>query len=140
MKPEYENKIDRLISRKYKAKLMNNTKWREVFTCIARLDIRFHIAWIDDANAQTNALHRVSLHEIGERGLHDSGIGGPFHYKEIHCVRIPKVFRVPKTMRGEVYDYDDIEQDVDVLLAAIRRLGQLPLTETGDYVEIHGYV
>lgn len=140
MKPDYENRIDGIISRKYKARLMNNTKWREVFTCLVRLDIRFYIVWIDGPASLRSPPHRVFLDDIDERGLGDSRIGGPFYYKEIHAVRVPRVLRMPKLMRGQVDGYEESEQEVGRLLEELHQMGQFPLNETDDYVEIYGYV
>lgn len=141
MGTKYEDELDRIISRRYKAKLMNNTKWREVFTCLAKRDIRFQVGWINTPDFPRDTVHSLfSERLVGERGLLDPGIGGPCYYKEIEYVRIPKVLRLPKVMRGEVYGYHEQEQDVAGLVAELHGLGQLPLTVMSDYVEIRGYV
>jgi hypothetical protein len=140
VKSAYEHKLDQLISRRFKAKLMNNTKWREVFTCLAKSELRFQVAWINAPDFPHDVLHSINLSWVGERGLLDPGIGGPCYYKEIAYIRIPTVLRLPKVMRGEVYSYQEKKQNVESLVAELHSLGQLPLTVMSDYVEIRGYI
>ncbi|MCK5943233.1 MAG: hypothetical protein KAI24_14735 [Planctomycetes bacterium] len=105
---------------------MNNTKWREVWLALAEMRLRIHFAFFRDADwNEANATKLrgpFSSSQVEERGIGDPGIGGPFLYKEILWVRVP---RVPGN-------------DVDGFLERVRSLGQLPMNVVPDYVEIRG--
>lgn len=107
---------------------------------MAKRELRFQVAWINAPDFPRDVLHSIELSLIGKRGLLDPRLGGPCYYKEIAYIRIPKSYRIAKAMRGEVYGYQVREQEVEGLLVELHGLGQLPLANTDDYVEIRGYI
>jgi hypothetical protein len=138
----FEEDLDRLIARKYKARLMNNTKWREVFRLLGKNDLQFAVGWVNDPDYTTEPCFRITEGLVEERGVRDPGIGGggPFLFKELEYVRVPAVYRVPKMMRGEVYGYQEIRQDIKAFLAQLGQLGDVPLVVSEDDVKITGYI
>lgn len=117
---------------------MNNTKWREVFICLAENNIRFSLSFIENP-AKKTALHNIYQSLVEERGVGDGGVG-PFEYKEIYLLQIPKTIRTPKMMRGEIYGYNETKQETQELLKSLDLLGQLPISETDEFIEINGYI
>jgi hypothetical protein len=139
MKNKNVTKIDKIIASQFKAKLMNNTKWREIFICLAEHKLSFYLVFIENPNAPQNSLHQINLSVIEEKGVGDNGIG-PFDYKEIYSLIVPKTVRIPKRNRNEIYGYNEIKQDSENLLKSLNKLGQLPLIETDETIEINGYI
>jgi len=119
-----ETRIDKKLRRLYSVQLMNNTKWREVWSLIAKLSLRLSMKYADDPNWQSNALWGpFRLDDVQENGIRDPGVGGPFLFKQILSIRIPKTF----------------QNDTEAFAAAIGKLGDLPVSETDEYIEILAY-
>ena len=57
----------------------------------------------------------------------------PFEYKWILCIRIPRQFR----LKDKVGYF--AEQDVELLKKIASEVGEMPIFETEDGVEIRGY-
>jgi len=112
---------------------MNDTKWREVFACMARHGLQFNIAWIRNDSWDTRILHRVWEAWIGRQGIRDPGIGGPCDYWEILWIRVPVA--LPSTYVSQVPK----RQPIEPFLADLASLGSLPQRQTEEYVEIRGY-
>lgn len=112
---------------------MNDTKWREVFACMARHGLKFGIAWVRNDAWDNQNLHRVPESWIGTHGIRDPGIGGPCDYWEILWIRVPVA--VPNDYLGKVPK----RQPIEPFLAELASLGSLPLKQTEKYVEVRGY-
>jgi hypothetical protein len=144
MKLNYEQKIDRIISLKFSTKLMNDTKWRELFTCLARLYLAFKVAYIDDENLLlSEKSYYISTDLIGDRGIKDPGIGsaGFCLYKQIYCICINRIPHIPKTPSEQKYLYYQRQQNnFNELLKELDKLGQIPINLLDDRLEIHGYI
>ncbi|MEO8074329.1 MAG: hypothetical protein ABI891_03310 [Acidobacteriota bacterium] len=117
---------------------MNNTKWREIFSCLAQNRTGYYLSFIDNPNAPKKNLDQMNLSSIKERGIGDS-CGGPYDYKQIHSLYIPKIIQVPKKMRGEIFGYNEIKQETEKLSKSLLSLGRLSLVETDEFIEIYGY-
>jgi hypothetical protein len=133
-KNNWEEKIDRLISLGFSTKLMNDTKWRELFICLAKLDLSFQIAWIDDPSQISNSLYYLPINLIDDRGIKDPGIGGPFLYKQIYYIRISKSPNKCQSLE------DRHQHKFDRLLTELDLLGQFPLNLLDEWLELYGYI
>ena len=117
----------RAMARSGSASLMNDTKWREVWEVLTALQLRFHIAFLGQPD--WNAQNSLSLYGpfrsdfVLHRGIRDPGVGGPFDYQDILWIRVPRVYR----------------NNVDEFLRQVGSLGQMPLFEGVDVVEVRGY-
>lgn len=114
-------------ARKLSASLMNDTKWREVWEILTDLRLRFYIAFLghNDWNVHNSAKLQgpFSRDYVLERGIRDPGIGGPFLYKHIQWIQVPKI-------RGN---------NVDEFSRRLEVLGRLPVFIDSNFLEIRGY-
>ncbi|MCL2309254.1 MAG: hypothetical protein FWC42_03115 [Proteobacteria bacterium] len=135
--PVYYSELTRRTrarARKFVAQ-MNNTKWREVFRIIARHKIGFQIAWVhgEEPLPTIHGLHNEEL--IDRTGLRDPGIGGPCFYWEILWLRFPYTLQYDNS-RGHIR----IEtQEIAPFLRELRSLGELPINESSQFVELLAY-
>jgi hypothetical protein len=112
--------------------LMNDTKWREVFSCACRHSLWFQISWLHDSSWPSDSLqHPVAENWLDTNGIRDPGIGGPCFYRDILWIRFP---RVRRDLR-----FGPARQPVQQFVDDLASLGVLPITETDEYVEIRGY-
>ena len=106
---------------------MNDTKWREVWTVLCELRLRVHFAYAGDEGWNAANAARLwgpfPMSYVQNDGIRDPGIGGPFRYKQILWIRVPRI----------------AGNDVDAFVARVKSLGQLPLRVERDYVEVRGY-
>ncbi|MDR3158366.1 MAG: hypothetical protein LBU11_05005 [Zoogloeaceae bacterium] len=126
-KSPWEKQLDEKLRKIFSARLMNNVKWRSIWEIICRLHVRIRIAYAgshewNEQNSDKSWGH-FTLDCIQERGIRDPGIGGPFLYKEILWVRIPK-------SHGN---------DTEAFKREVSQIGVDLFTETDEYVEILGY-
>ena len=133
---EAEKRDQNAISR-YSVTLMNNTKWREVFSVLyQKVGLPFEVAYVreEEEFRHASAPH-ISMLE--DDYIKDPGLGGgPTYYKEIFSIRIPRKenYRNPKT--GAASISEETSKD---LLKALHELGQLPIELTDEYIIIYGY-
>ena len=119
----WESKIDKKLRNRFSARLMNDTKWREIWLLIARHSLKVAMSYADTEHWNSASLWGpFATDYVQQRGIRDPGIGGPFLYKQILSIRIPK-----------------LNQDTSAFMADILQLGKLPLVETADQIEIVGY-
>jgi hypothetical protein len=118
---------DRKRAGRFPVSLMNDTKWREVWMVMTEMRLRFRFAYAgDDRWNEANSERLQGPFPAGyvqAKGIRDPGIGGPFFYKEILWVRVP---RIPGN-------------NIESFVAQVRSLGQLPVHFGPDYVEICAY-
>ena len=120
---DWEANLDKKLRSQFSVRLMNNTKWREVWSLIARHSLRVAMSYADSGDWNSDSLWRpFSADYVQERGIRDPGIGGPFLYKQILSIRIPK-----------------LNQDTSAFIVDVAKLGELPMTETADQIEIVAY-
>ena len=120
---DWETQLDKKLRNKYTASFMNDTKWRELWTLIAEHSLRLSMAYADDPDWNAATLWGpFSSNLVGERGIKDPGIGGPFLYKQILSICIPKS-----------------NEQFNLFISDVSRLGQLPITESEDSFEIVAY-
>jgi hypothetical protein len=118
---------DRRRAERFAVGLMNDTKWREVWVLLTEMGLRVYCASTDfdvaDGWDEGRLAGPFRASDLKSNGMEDSGNFGPFRYKQILWVRVP---RIPGN-------------DVDGFVARLAALGQLPLRLAPDYVEIRGY-
>jgi hypothetical protein len=123
----WEDQLDQKIQQHYSTSLMNNTKWREVWEIICHLGLRIQFAYADSVEWNGNNSEKLwgplPLDYVQERGIRDPGIGGPFLYKQILWLRVPKV-RL---------------NDAAAFQNEVKKLGKIPISENEKYIEILGY-
>lgn len=109
---------------------MNDTKWREVFCAISRFRVRFTIAFVGEAASPQGQLHfPVPERLLRSDHIADPGIGGPCYYRDILGIAFPRI---------QLWDLPGT-QELPLLLDELTKLGQLPISETDETVEIRGY-
>jgi hypothetical protein len=117
--------------------LMNDTKWREVFTLLVKQGIWFQIELIDWQVGKLSNLQRQYHPTVfleNPNGFVDGVVSSGFFFWEIRRVRCPAT--IPGRL---VLSSRDHVQDLKTLAASLERLGKLPLNIADDYVEIRGY-
>jgi hypothetical protein len=136
-KNEYETRLDRKLIARYGAGLLNDTKWREICLILAEYGVPFYMAYAaeDEWNAwNSNRLQRpLQVRDINERGIRDGACGGgPFRFKQLLWVRVPRRIEVARGRRS-------VEYDLAALRRRIEALGSVPLRETTEYLEVFAY-
>lgn len=120
---DWESNIDKKLRSRFSVRLVNDTKWREVWSLIAQHSLRVAMSYADNRDWNSDSLWGpFSADYVQERGIRDPGIGGPFLYRQILAIRIPK-----------------LNQDTSAFMADVIELGDLPMTETVDQIEIVAY-
>ena len=123
MKSAWESKLDEKLLRKFSVRLMNDTKWREVWSLIVQHSLRVSMSYATDQEWYSEFLWGPFTEDyVWEKGIRDPGIGGPFLYKEILSIRIPKK-----------------NQNTPAFLEDAVSIGQLPINETEEEIEIIAY-
>lgn len=114
--------------------VMNDTKWREVFSVIAARGIWFQVQLIDPQwTSGIIAPSRVSGVVTSEDWV-DGLVGGGFYLRELLWMRCPAV--VPGELVKSVAPR---KQDLVGLCETLQTLGKLPIVQEEAYLEIRGY-
>ncbi|WP_154668254.1 hypothetical protein [Pseudoduganella violaceinigra] len=121
---------------KFSAKLMNDTKWREVLTLVARLSIQFEFSYVGAKTFQIGSISSLEL--LGEHGIADPGIGGsgPAAYKDILAIRVFRFAKKRNPLTGSVSADEALSEE---FLRLTGSLGQLPIEVQSEFIYVHGY-
>ena len=125
----------RKFNSRYSIALMNNTKWREVLSEIASIQVAFSIAYIhEEIFGYSQILCNPDLHEyyIGDGCV----IGGPVKYKEIFAVRIERFEEQRNSKTGQITS--DESKSIK-LLEHLKNHGLLPIEIDERHITIYGY-
>lgn len=117
--------------------LMNDTKWREVFTILVKQEIWFQLELIDWQAGKLSDLQRQYHPTVfleNPNGFVDGVVSSGSFFWEIRRVRCPGT--IPGRL---VLSSRDHVQDLKTLVASLEYLGKLPLKVADDYLEIRGY-
>jgi hypothetical protein len=130
---EIQRRINNAIER-YSCALMNDTKWREVLDLIGKHEVSVQFSFVREEKFKSV----IKFPEGGYEGDHttDCTVHGPFLLKEIFAIRCPRLEEKRELKTGRRYMDDSRYLD---LMASLRSLGQLPLTEDKEGVTINGY-
>ena len=121
---------------KYKSALLNNTKWREIISILAKhLKYPIEVAYIDTEKYTIGFI--PAEEKLMEDYIVDPGfLTAPTPYEYLYAVRIPHV----NEYSGKIEGLKTIsEDDSDNLLRDLESLGQLPIEITDQYITIKGY-
>ncbi len=120
----------------FSAKLMNDTKWREVLTLVGQLSIGFEVAYIGGKGFQFGAISSLEL--LGAHGIADPGIaGGPATYQDIFAIRLFRYAKKLNPITGSVSPDESLSQE---FLSLAKTLGQLPIEVHSDFIYVNGYL
>lgn len=137
-----ESDVRARILRRYEAALMNNTKWRMVWTALTELRAPFKLAMADadDWNADhADRVHRALPPSLVEDwGIADPGVGGPFLYVQILSVSVPEP--EPRSPEADTLGMPfQSVHDHELLRTRLLNIGELPLREEPQELQIWGY-
>jgi len=118
------------------ARLMNDTKWREVLELTLALRIRYEVAFTWDNRYRQGYL--VPETSLKTRSVGDPGIsgGGPHPYSEILGIR---VFRFSRTRDPKTGIPSNDESLSLRYLERLASLGKVPVEVADEYVYVRGY-
>jgi hypothetical protein len=112
---------------------MNNAKWRKLFLAWARSGIEIsHAEWSYIDSENIDILPLPQEYDVLEERFAD-GRFQPFEYKWIRKIKIPHQYR-PKLEIG----YEK-KQDTATLKRIASDLGQFPIFNMADGIEVRGY-
>ena len=117
--------------------LMNDTKWREVFTLIVTRGVWFQIqlvGWTDSTLSILLREYHPTVFQKSPQGFVDGVLGSGFFLRELRRVRCPTI--IPGHLVQSARDHP---QELGELVEALKALGRIPLEVTDDYVEVRGY-
>jgi hypothetical protein len=120
-------------SKNFSVSYMNNAKWRKLFGALASANVGVRKAeWSFIDSDHTMKLPLPSENDLLEKRFAD-GRFQPFEYKWILCIKIPQQYR----FKDKVGYY--VKQDVELIKNIASELGEMPIFETEDGIEIRGY-
>ena len=116
---------------------MNNTKWREVFGVLHQLKIRFAFRLQSEEPRSTDdRLYSANPRDIGIDGITDPGFGGPFHYRAIAELLVPRSYVVIDRFRESHEQRRVVIQPIEDLELELNKLGKLPLQRVDEGLRI----
>lgn len=134
---DHDRDLDRRLRERWSTALMNDTKWREVWLVIVELGVRLYFSYADSDDWNAANASRLfgpfRVEHVWERGIRDPGIGGPFLFKQILEIRVPR-HSPPRPGVGPI-----VMNDLDVLVHRLRELGEIPVSTNDEVVVIRGY-
>ena len=118
--------IKNAIQSRYSQRLLNDTKWREIWTLLTKFGQHFRMQYANsdvwNADNKERLHYPLPSHDVLDNGIRDPGVGGPFRYFEIYSIEIPKT-----------------NQEFGIFYTHLTDLGTLPLIDHHAYIEILGY-
>ena len=118
---------------------MSNHKWKKFYSVMSEfrseiLKIEYHFT----DEEKTYYGDAPMLDQIWDDAIDDpvSGIGGPMEYKHIESIFIPFYYEYRQYDKGPLVKKD---QAVKEFLAALKLVGEFPITETEEGIWVHGY-
>lgn len=116
---------------------MNNTKWFKLFTEIENEQIKIQSAYIKFL--LTDRIYKFDFGGFDKTGFGDVSALGPFKYKEIEWISVPKKYEIERWNRNEKLASEIIFQPLDETEKVINSLGQFEYDITEDELKIYGY-
>jgi len=136
MPARIDEKLDRIIKKRFTASFMSNAKWRKLFIAIDRPELNLNQAvwkFIDSDIEIRGSLTKSD--ELMEEYVGDYGLG-PFAYKHIEWLELPR--------KGIPHGFEKIpfkhwEQDIEGAITILKSIGQFELENTDAGVKIYGF-
>jgi hypothetical protein len=120
-------------SARFSVSYMSNAKWRKLFIALAKADLNISKAeWSFIDSEHTMILPLPSKRDLLEYRFAD-GRFQPFEYKWILSIKIPRQFR----LKDKVGYF--VKQDVELIKRIASDLGEMPIFEIEEGIEIRGY-
>jgi hypothetical protein len=120
-------------SQKYSVSHMNNSKWLKLLSAWADSGVEIdvsHWRFIDSEHEEVHCL--PNAYDLLQNGFAD-GMFQPFEYKWILSIFIPRTYKPVSNVGFER------EQDLETLKSIAKALGQFPIFESENGIEIRGY-
>ncbi len=120
-------------SQKYSVSHMSNSKWLKLFSAWAESGIDIEVSrwkFIDSEHEEDHCLPKS--YDLLQNRFAD-GRFQPFEYKWILSISIPRTYKPISTVGFER------EQDVEKLKSIAKTLGEFPIFDTQNGIEIRGY-
>lgn len=114
------------IQSRYSQRLLNDTKWREIWALLTKFGQHFRMQYANsdvwNADNKDRLQPPLPPNYVLDNGIRDPGVGGPFRFFQIYSIEIPKA----NTEFNEFFDH-------------LTSIGTLPITDCESYIEILGY-
>lgn len=121
------------ISQKYSVSHMSDSKWIKLFTGWAESGVEVDVSYwyfIGSTHTETHPLPKIF--DLQQTRFTDGGFQ-PFEYKWILSIVIPKSYKPVKNVGFER------KQDVEKLKQIANAIGQFPIFDTDEGIEIRAY-
>jgi len=131
-----DERLNKIIRRRFKAAYMSNAKWRKFFTLLDVPELHIDQAiwkFIDDDVEVREQFTKSD--ELMEKYVGDYG-PGPFAYKHIEWIEIPRK-GIPRGF--EQIPFRHWQQDVDKAKSILMAAGEFELEETDRGLRIYGF-
>lgn len=131
-----DEKLNKIIKRRFRYSFMSNAKWRKFFTLLDRpeFNIRQAIWKFIDGKTEIRGWFTKS-DELMEKYVGDYGLG-PFAYKHIEWIEIPYV---GKPRGFENIPFKHWNQDVKNAKSLLDKNGLWEMEETENGLKIYGF-
>ena len=131
---EHEERIDRLISKKYSASLMSNAKWEKLFKALDTEHININhilLKRVDRIDPYVTYMPKTDDLEgiwVSE-GKNDCN----YFYKEIEWLELISVYK-PSNIPAQY-----VHQTIELAIKIIEKVGQLDVKQTDTGLRIYGH-
>jgi len=128
-------KLNKEISKR--TSFMNNTKWFKLFAKIEENKFEIQFAYIKFL--LTDRKHKFNFGGFDTTGFGDFSVLGPFKFKEIEWILIPKKHELERWNRNEKLTSEIIFQPLIEIEQVMTSLGQFEYDKTEGELKIYGY-
>jgi len=136
MPARIEEHLKKVIRKRFSASYMSNAKWRKLFTALDPLKIEqayWKFVDLDDEFRD----RFVEKEDLMEKFVGDCGVGGgPFAYRRIEWVEIPKIGKNPMY---ENVPHMNFEQDITKVQRILDEIGCFETEQTARGIRIYGH-
>ena len=135
----HQIKIDREIS--IRTSYMNNSKWFKLFNQIKRENILFGVSevkFLISENTFELSFDKSDIDQFDNYGFMDKG-GGPFKFKEIEWISIPRRVEKKRSNRTEKLNPKIYTQPINDIEKLMNKLGQFEYLKNDTELKIYGY-
>ena len=131
----YSQKLDKEIA--VRTSFMSNTKWFKFFTEVENKKIKPKSSFVKLILHDRTLNFQFSGFE--NDGFVDGSVTGPFKFKEIEWISIPKIYEIERWNRDEKLKSEIILQPIDEIEEIMNLLGKFEYEKTETELIIYGY-